>query len=55
MGFNGSFEHDCSKPVGMKQKLVATDMQKAWGWSPSVSLRQGLKETYQYYKQQYQV
>lgn len=55
MGFKGSFEHDCSKPVGMKQKLVSTDMQKAWGWSPSVSLRQGLQETYQYYKQQYQV
>jgi GDP-L-fucose synthase len=55
IGFNGSFEHDCSKPVGMKQKLVSTDMQKAWDWSPSVSLRQGLQETYQYYKKQYQV
>jgi len=55
MGFKGSFEHDCSKPVGMKQKLVSTDMQKAWGWTPSVSLRQGLQETYQYYKKQYQV
>lgn len=55
MGFNGQFEHDCSKPVGMKQKLVSTDMQKAWGWSPSVSLRQGLQKTYQYYKKQYLV
>ena len=55
MGFNGSFEHDCSKPVGMKQKLVSTDLQQAWGWVPSVSLRQGLQETYQYYKKQYQV
>lgn len=55
MGFNGRFEHDCSKPVGMKQKLVSTDLQKKWGWEPSVSLEQGITETCQYYNQHYQL
>jgi len=55
MGFKGRFEHDCSKPVGMKQKLVATDLQKKWGWEPAVSLEQGITETCQYYNQHYQL
>lgn len=55
MGFKGSFVHDCSKPVGMKQKLVSTDLQQAWGWSPTVSLREGIQETYQFYKKQYHI
>lgn len=55
MGFTGRFEHDRSKPVGMKQKLVSTELQKAWGWTPSFLLKQGIQETYQFYKQQYQL
>lgn len=55
MGYNGRFEHDCSKPVGMKQKLVSTNLQKAWGWEPSVSLEQGITKTCQFYKQHNQL
>lgn len=49
IGWNGSFQHDLSKPVGMQQKLVSIERQKAWGWQPRISLSQGIRETYQYY------
>ncbi len=49
VGYTGGFEHDLSKPVGMKQKLVATDKANAWGWKAGTSLCDGVKLTYRYY------
>lgn len=49
IGYTGGFEHDLSKPVGMKQKLVATDKADAWGWKAGTSLRDGVAQTYRYY------
>lgn len=49
VGFDGSFEHDLSKPVGMKQKLVSVDRALAWGWKAHTSLEEGLARTYAYY------
>ncbi|MBR9844312.1 MAG: GDP-L-fucose synthase [Rhodobacteraceae bacterium] len=49
IGWDGEFTHDLSKPVGMKQKLCATDRQTAWGWSAPTSLRDGIKATYEFY------
>lgn len=50
MGYKGSFTHDLSKPTGMKQKLVSIEKQQVWGWMPNVSLAEGIKETYRFYK-----
>ena len=50
VGWEGTFTHDLSKPVGMKQKLVSTVRQEAFGWSPATSLRQGLALTYDYFR-----
>ena len=49
VGWQGRFVHDLSKPVGMKQKLVAIDQQTAWGWTAPTSLEDGLQSAYAYY------
>ncbi len=49
IGFQGSFIHDLSKPVGMKQKLIDNTKLKAFGWKPKTSLKEGIKLTYDYY------
>jgi len=49
IGWQGSFTHDLSKPVGMKQKLCSTERQTAWGWQAPTSLRDGIAQTYRYY------
>ena len=49
MGYNGGFVHDLSKPVGMARKLVSVERQKAWGWSASHTLHDGIMKTYSYY------
>ena len=49
VGYSGGFEHDLSKPVGMKQKLVCVERASSWGWQAPTSLEQGLAKTYAYY------
>ncbi|WP_044399006.1 GDP-L-fucose synthase [Lacinutrix sp. Hel_I_90] len=50
INFRGEFEHDLSKPVGMKQKLIDNTKLKAFGWQPKTSLKEGIQLTYDYYK-----
>jgi len=52
IGWHGEFVHDSTKPVGMKQKLVDIDRQRNWGWMPTISLREGIYQAYQYYLQE---
>lgn len=49
IGWEGEFAHDVTKPVGMKQKLVDIGKQRAWGWKPATTLRQGIEKAYHYY------
>ena len=49
MGYEGSFTHDLSKPVGMARKLVSIEKQKAWGWLAGTDLHSGIEKTYAYY------
>lgn len=51
VGWSGTFTHDLSKPVGMKQKLCSTERQTGWGWSAQTSLKDGLAQTYQHYQE----
>ena len=50
VGYKGKFNHDLSKPTGMKQKLVDIEKLYKFGWSNNISLQDGLKETYDFYK-----
>lgn len=49
VGFDGDFNHDLTKPVGMKQKLVSTKQLDDLGWKPTYTLKDGLQKTYEYY------
>lgn len=45
LGYEGEFEFDKERPVGMKQKLMNSDIALGMGWNPSTSLPQGIKIT----------
>ena len=49
VGYTGTFQHDLSKPIGMRQKLVDTTLAKNWGWKSTTSLRDGLEKTFKFY------
>jgi GDP-L-fucose synthase len=53
MGYQGSFVHDLSKPVGMARKLVNVEKQKTWGWTAKNDLRAGVEKTYDYYMKEF--
>lgn len=46
-GFQGELVFDTSKPDSAKRQLLDTSKLRALGWSPSVSLRDGLKAVYE--------
>ncbi|MCI6890818.1 MAG: GDP-L-fucose synthase [Treponema sp.] len=49
LGYEGTFEHDLSKPVGMMQKLLDVTRAKDIGWTAKTSLEDGVKQTYEYF------
>lgn len=53
VGYKGTFEHDLSKPSGIKQKLLNIEKQKKLGLLAKYSLEDGIKETYKYFLNEY--
>ena len=51
VGYKGVFTHDLSKPAGMKQKLLDVSKQQTLGLKPHFTLREGIEQTFAYYKQ----
>lgn len=49
IGFDGTFVHDISKPVGMKQKLIDDTKLREFGWRYQTSLEDGIQKTLDYY------
>jgi GDP-L-fucose synthase len=49
LGYEGTFTHDLSKPVGMARKLVSVERQEIWGWQAKSTLPDGILKTYEYY------
>lgn len=49
IGFDGTFVHDTTKPVGMKQKLIDDTKLRAFGWRYQTSLEEGIQQTLDYY------
>ena len=49
VGFHGKIMFDKSKPDGMPRKLVDTSRLNQLGWQASVSLKEGLRKTYDWY------
>lgn len=52
VGHEGPVEHDRSKPDGTPRKLVDTSHLDALGWSADTSLREGIRKTYDWYREQ---
>ncbi len=50
VGYTGVFTHDLTKPVGMKRKLLDITKQKEWGWEAKTPLKEGIEETYKFFK-----
>lgn len=49
VGFEGDLVWDSSKPDGTPRKLMDSSKLLGLGWSPKVSLKDGLVDTYKWY------
>jgi GDP-L-fucose synthase len=49
VGYCGRIVRDTSKPDGTPRKLMSADRMRALGWVPRISLRDGLRATYDWY------
>jgi GDP-L-fucose synthase len=47
-GFEEKLRFDTSKPDGTPQKLLDVSRLKSLGWSPRISLKDGIKQTYEW-------
>ena len=50
VGYKNDYEWDTSKPNGTPRKVLNVDKIKSLGWEPKISLREGIKSTYEWYK-----
>ena len=51
VGYEGSIEHDTSKPDGTPRKLLDVSKLTALGWTAKISLEDGLRKVYKQYAQ----
>ncbi len=49
VGYTGQLVFDTSKPDGTPRKLLDISRLKKLGWSPEISLRDGIAQTYRWY------
>ena len=49
-GFKGSIEWDVTKPDGTPRKLLDVSKISALGWKATISLKDGISSTYEWYK-----
>ena len=54
LGFDGTLEFDTSKPDGTPRKLLDISKIKSLGWSPRISLRDGIADAYRWFCDNYQ-
>lgn len=53
VGFDGKIIWDSTKPDGTPRKLMDSTKLYTMGWTPSISLENGIKQTYEEFKIQY--
>ena len=49
LGYQGEFNHDLSKPVGMLRKCLDITLAKQWGWQAEYALDTGVAKTCEYF------
>ena len=52
VGFDGEIDWDRSKPDGTPRKLLDVSRITDLGWKPTISLEDGIRSTYEWYKEQ---
>lgn len=52
VGFKGSIIHDLTKADGTPRKLMSVGMLSGMGWSPKITLEEGIRSTYEHYLSQ---
>ena len=50
VGYNGIVNWDITKPNGTPRKVLNIDKIKSLGWEPKIGLEEGIKSTYEWYK-----
>ena len=53
VGYEGKIDHDTSKPDGTPRKLLDVSWLHELGWEHSISLREGIMQTYNWYLKKY--
>ena len=53
VGFSGDILWDFTKPNGTPRKVLNVDKIKSLGWKPKINLRDGIKMTYDWYKNEF--
>ena len=48
-GYSGEFHWDTSKPNGTPRKLMDSSLIHSLGWKPRITLRDGIRTTYEWY------
>ncbi len=51
IGFSGSLIYDTTKPDGTPRKLLDVSRMKKLGWTPKISLQEGIEATYAWYRE----
>jgi len=49
VGFHGTIKYDTTKPTGTPRKLLDVRRMSDFGWHYKISLKQGIKQTYDWY------
>jgi len=49
VGYSGSLEFDSSRPDGTPQKMLDISKIRVLGWTPEITLKNGLKQVYKWY------
>jgi GDP-L-fucose synthase len=52
VGFAGRLEFDASKPDGTPRKLMDSALLRSLGWKPAIHLQDGLRTTYEWFRNQ---
>ena len=52
-GFEGGILWDSSKPDGTPRKVLDVTRLKSMGWSPTITLDQGIRETIEWFESNY--
>jgi len=53
VGYTGSIVHDLEKPDGTPRKVMDSDQVRKLGWSPKISLREGLQKVIKEYSERH--